>query len=88
MYLLWLFGLDIYAIKYKEGVPRWPSSWGLGGVTAVAWVAAVAEVRSLVWQLSHAMGTAKRKKERKRNPRKNVMSSMICLKIQVIQFYF
>ena len=43
--------------KTSFRVPWWPSSKGLGAVTAVAWVTAVAQVPSLAWELSHAAET-------------------------------
>lgn len=38
------------------GVPWWPSNEGLGIVTAVAQVTAMASVGSLAWGLMHATG--------------------------------
>ena len=38
-----------------------PVGQGSGGVTVVAWVAAVAQVQSLAPKLPHATGTAKNK---------------------------
>ena len=42
-------------------------NWGSSAVTAAAWVATMTPVWSLAWELPHAMSTAKKIKNRKRN---------------------
>ena len=51
--------------KRKENlrVPWWVSGFRIGVVTAVAWLAAVARVQSLAWELLHAMDAAKKSKQ-------------------------
>lgn len=44
----------------NSGVPSWYSGLRTGIVTAVAWVASVAGVRPLAWELPYAMVIAKK----------------------------
>ena len=63
----------------------WEFSDGLAGsgscvFTTVALVTAVAQLQSLAWELPHAAGVAKRKKEKKREREPEINVATHCLK--------
>ena len=65
----------VYLYKKLPGVPWWPSSWGLGIVTAVAQVAAMAWVWSLAREFPCSVDTAKKKRDKKKKERKKLTNS-------------
>ena len=48
-------------INIESEVPLWHSGLRIGIVTAAAWIAAVAQVQSLAWELPHAAGVTRSK---------------------------
>ena len=50
--------------KDHSGVPQWLCRLRICIIFAVAVVTAVAQVPSLIWELSHAVGVAKKKKKK------------------------
>ena len=61
---------EIVLLKIMAGVSWWPSGWGAGVVTAVAWGTAVAPVQFLTQDLLHPTGRVKRKKKKEREREK------------------
>lgn len=61
--------LDLYSIQHPfEEFPGGSMGYGSGTVAAVAWVIAVARVRSLARELLHGTGMAKKKRGRTKAP--------------------